>query len=406
MKYITNRNKFGIVKSRDPALWSKIIGLSGGSDYKLGIRLKKSPSIFYILLFLLPLTNWGQETELKYVDGKDLELRGRGVIVTSDRFYRLDSLDALNLPKRVQELSRNTAGFNLNFKTDSKAIHLKWRVDEYRSLWNMTPLAVNGFDLYAWNGTAWQFVSSAKPSDIISSDLIIRNLDGELRNYRLYFPLYAGVEEVQVGIDKTAKMLPPDEFLAPIKKAVIYGSSITQGASASRPGMAFPSIISRDLQMEFINLGFSGSGEMEFEVAEILGTMDPDLFILDCVPNPTPEQIRERALPFIRELRRARPDTPILMIESVFRENAHWDSEWNKKVIAQNNAFRHAFETLRDQGYGNLYYLASDELIGDDHEATIDGAHFTDLGHYRIASRISESIRDILSLKETYHQKK
>ena len=366
--------------------------------------MRTPAGIFYLLLVLLPLSGWGQETEIKYIEGKDLELRGRGDIVTSDRFYRLDSLDALNLPKRVQELSRNTAGLNLNFKTNSRSIHLKWEVDEYRNLWNMTPLAVNGFDLYAWNGTSWQFVSSAKPSDTQSSDVIIRNLDGEMRNYRLYFPLYSGVDQVQVGIDKTSEILSQDDFLAPRKKAVIYGSSITQGASASRPGMAFSSIISRDLQMELINLGFSGSGKMEIEVAEILGTMQPDLFILDCVPNPSPEQIRERAIPFIRELRRAQPNTPILMVESVFRENAHWDSKWNERMIDQNKAFRKAFETLKEQGYKHLYYIPSEELIGNDHEATIDGVHFTDLGHFRIAARISESIKEILNLKEAASQ--
>lgn len=361
--------------------------------------MRKEIKILYLICFLAPLLLEGQEAEIKYVNGKDFVLQGQANIVNSERYYRLDSIETIRLPKTIQKLSRSTAGFNLNFGTNSNSIHVKWELDKYRSLWNMTPLAVNGFDLYGWNGNDWQYVASAKPTDSFNSVEIIKNLDGKMHNYKLYFPLYTGVKEVQIGIDKDAKILHSGLFPTS-KKAVIYGSSITQGASASRPGMAFPSIIGRNMNMEFINLGFSGAGKMELELASILGKMDADIFILDCVPNPSVKEIKERTIPFVEELRKARLNTPILMVESVFRENAFWDNKLKKKVTKQNNAYRTAFETLIEQGYKNLYYIWSNELIGDDHEATIDGTHLTDLGQKRIAERIGQSINDILDSKE------
>lgn len=361
--------------------------------------MKKEVKFLFIICLLSSLLMVGQETEIRYINGKDLVLQGQANIVKSGKYHRIDSTEVIGLSKKIQRLSRSTAGFNLNFRTNSKSIHLKWELDVFRSSWNMTPLVINGFDLYGWNGNDWQYVAAAKPTADSNSVEIIKNLDGKMTNYKLYFPLYTGVKEVKIGIDQDAEILYSGLF-SPSKKAVIYGSSITQGASASRPGMAFPSIIGRHMNMEFINLGFSAAGKMELELATILGEIDADIFILDCVPNPSIEQIRERAIPFVEELRRAKPETPILMVESIFRENAFWDSEWNKKVKGQNNAFRTAFEALIQQGYKNLYYLSSEGLIGDDHEATIDGTHLTDLGQIRVAERLSQYIKDIFDLKE------
>lgn len=349
-----------------------------------------------MLFFAASLACVAQEPVYKYIDGTELTLLGQSGLVNSNSYHRINSSKLEDLPQRVQDLSKNTAGFNLNFKTNSTSIKLKWMLDEYKILWNMTPLAVNGFDLYGWNGENWQFISSAKPSGKTNEVRLIQNMDGQMRRYKLYFPLYSGIKELQVGVEENATIKPVKRIKRP--SVVIYGSSITQGASASRPGMAYPSILARNLDIETFNFGFSGSGKMEIEMARILGKIPSDLFILDCVPNPSVAEIEKRTIPFIKELRRNQPKTPILMVERVFNESAYWDAELNKKVSAQNSAFKEAFQKLKEEGYEKIYYIPSGELIGNDHEATIDGSHFNDLGHFRMADRLSKSIVKILEL--------
>lgn len=348
----------------------------------------------FVFLQLTPNKCAAQES-YAFVPAQELSLQGKIATATPGLFVRLDTSRVKALPARVQRLSRNTAGMYVDFVTDATSIAVKWTLDEYREMYNMTPLAINGLDLYGWRDDRWQYVASVKPVDSVNERNIIRNLDGTRRKYRLHFPLYTGVTSLEVGVPQGAILEKPGPQEPLQKKIVIYGSSITQGASASRPGLAYPAILARQLDVQTFNLGFSGAGKMELEMAKILGELEADLFVLDCVPNPSPEQIRERALPFIQTLRKLRPEVPILMLESVYRERANWDSETRERVEAQNMAFREAYQSLQDQGMGELYYIPTGELMGSDHEATIDGTHLNDLGQLRMAERVGEEIRKI-----------
>lgn len=356
------------------------------------MRLPSIPLLFFLVL-LLPLSATAQD--LRFIDAKELQLYGQDPEAHGS-YQRFADKHLEQIPKRVRELSFNTAGFYIDFKTNSTSLALAWEVDEYRSLKNMTPIAVNGFDLYGMKGGKWQFVGTARPDKKESRSTIVTNMDGGFKNYRLYFPLYTGVENLEIGIDSTSVIQDADEGLISDKKVLIYGSSITQGASASRPGMAFPSILSRMLDIEFLNFGFSGSGKIELAVGEALSGIQTDLIILDCVPNPSPEQIATRTVPFIEILRKAQPNTPILMVESVFRENAHWDERLQKHVLDQNKAFWDSYVSLKEKGMDRIYYVRNDGHIGEDHEGTIDGSHFTDLGHLRMARKLAPLISEIL----------
>jgi hypothetical protein len=174
---------------------------------------------------------------------------------------------------------------------------------------------------------------------------------------------------------------------------VIYGSSITQGASASRPGVAYPSILSRKLGVETINLGFSGNGKMEIEVADLLAAIPADVYIMDCVPNPTPEEIKERSYPLIARLRNLKPEVPIIMMESIQRQAANWSSVAKTKLTAQNAEFRVTYDRLIREKQKGIYYIRSAELIGGDHEATTDGTHLSDLGFLRMADHVAKELK-------------
>lgn len=354
--------------------------------------------IIFILLLAFPDSFLHAQDTLKYdfVNGNTLTVSGRAANVNTDLFHRIDSADQRKLPARVAELAGNSAGISISFQTNSKRIKAKWVLAKYIDLWNMTPVAVNGLDMYGWKNNHWQYVASAKPSSDTNSAVIIRNLDGSMHTFRIYLPLYSELKTIEIGVDDGSIIQKAGNEFVPQKKVVIYGSSITQGASASRPGMAYPSIISRDLNVETFNLGFSGTGKMEIEIADILGKMDADVYILDCVPNPSPKQLRERAVPFIKRLRQLKPGIPVILVESIFREDGHWDTAKGNYVANQNKEFRQAYEQLIAEKIENLYYISNRELIGNDHEATVDGTHFTDLGFARFAKHIKDLLVKIL----------
>lgn len=342
----------------------------------------------------------GKNASLRYVEGESLTVSGRPKFIHPGHFNRVDSLDFKALPQGVRNSAPHSAGLNILFKTNSRYIGVKWSLRKYNTRPNMTPIAINGLDLYGWNGRSWQFVSSAAPGPESDNNTatLVNNLSKEMCQYRIYLPLYAELTGIEIGVNEGSAIEPADPEYLPKKKVVIYGSSITQGASASRPGMAYPSIISRKLNIETFNLGFSGAAKMEIEMADVLAKLPADLYILDCVPNTSPDQIKERALPFIRKLRLLRPNIPILMVESIFREGGNWDRQLGVRVRQQNDSFKEVYKQLVSEKFQQIYYLPSDKLIGSDHEATVDGTHLTDLGQIRLARQISREISGILEL--------
>lgn len=349
-----------------------------------------------IFLFAFVLCAIDLHAQYRFIDANELNVLGRASSVVPKTFHRVDTDFFKKMPKRVAELSTNSAGITISFKTNSKNLKLKWVLGKYRVQWNMTPLAVNGLDLYGVKNGKWQYVASAIPRSDTNEAVLIAGLDGAMRNYRLYLPLYTELKTLEIGVDSNASIGKADAAVLPKKKVVIYGSSITQGASASRPGMAYPSIISRRLNVEMFNMGFSGSGKMEPILADVVGGMEADVYILDCVPNPSPKQIEERAVPFVKRLRALKPNTPIIMVESIVREQSHWVEARHKVVFGQNAAFRKAYDQLIGEGFKNISYIPTNELMGDDHEATIDGTHLTDLGFMRIAERIGRELEKVL----------
>ncbi|MNN71657.1 hypothetical protein D3C81_1876140 [compost metagenome] len=121
-----------------------------------------------------------------------------------------------------------------------------------------------------------------------------------------------------------------------------------------------------------------------------------DLIIMDCVPNSSPEEVKERTFNFVARLRKSHPKVPILLIESITRQIGNYNLKWRARLIAQNNNFRQQYERLQQAGYKDLYYLPTDHLIGDDSEGTVDGTHPTDVGFERMLKIIGVKVEAIL----------
>jgi hypothetical protein len=179
---------------------------------------------------------------------------------------------------------------------------------------------------------------------------------------------------------------------------VAYGTSITQGGCASRTGMAATNIMSRWMNRVMINLGFSGNGLLDYEIAELMAECDASLYTIE-FGNCTAEQILEKTEKFYRILRDKRPDTPIAFIEtplfpsSVFNLSAQ--NNWKEK----NKAIQTMYNELKAKKDKNLWHISSQGLIGMDNEATVDGTHYTDLGFLRCAEFLCPKIQKIIGKK-------
>jgi hypothetical protein len=353
---------------------------------------------YLIITFLFSPFSILAQDNFTFKKGHELTVLGR-TSADKTNYHRIDSVDVKLLPDLVRRFSKYSAGMNIAFKTNSKSIKLNWKLDKLNAMWNMSSVGVNGLDLYCWNGKMWQYVSSARPTGTDNSVLLVDNLDGQLRNYRIFLPIYSEVKDIEVGVFKDAQIFPGDAANLPTRKVAIYGSSITQGIAASRPGMTYPSILSRKMKIDFLNLGFSGSGKMEIEIADILAKIPAEVYVLDCVPNALPHEVKERSYPLVSRLRKLKPEVPIVMVESVRREISNWNSVMKDRIEQQNGEFKKTYDKLLAEGNKNIYYIKSEDLMGDDHDATVDGTHLTDLGYMRISETIGKQLAEIMNIK-------
>ncbi|MGN0213004.1 MAG: SGNH/GDSL hydrolase family protein [Muribaculaceae bacterium] len=325
---------------------------------------------------------------LKFVDASQFRIIGTPTDATTIPYNRLpDSLEG-KIREQLWDLGRNSAGIAIRFSSNTTTIGAKWDVWLNRSMNHMTQTGIRGLDLYTLqdDGT-WTFVNSARPgSQASNTATIMSNMTAREREYMLFLPLYDGCHSIHIGIDSTATIGMPKVNLPTTSKPVVwYGTSITQGGCASRPGMAATNILERKLNRVIINLGFSGNGRLDPEIAEMMAAIDASVYILDCLPNVTTPQIKELTEKFYRILRGKRPKTPILMMENPEFPHTRFNGE-TRRLIEEKNATWHEFYVrFCNEGDKNLFFIPSKGMIGDDHEATVDCNHFTDLGFMRCA---------------------
>jgi lysophospholipase L1-like esterase len=195
----------------------------------------------------------------------------------------------------------------------------------------------------------------------------------------LNFPLYNGLKSLQIGIPKSYTIKKDTIFQPKLSKPIVfYGTSISQGACASRAGMAYPSILGRKLGVEVINLGFSGNGKLEPALQDLLAQIDAAMYVIDCHRNTSKEEAQTHIEFAIRKIRKAQPTAPIIVIEG---SSPSRDFPTEEGIISQQ-----IIKKLKREGFRNLYYLQGDQLLGQDTEGTVDLVHPTDLGLQRYAT--------------------
>lgn len=352
------------------------------------------------LVFFLSVSATLAQPFDEWHDILELKLEGKGWLDTDAAYDRLPARAREKVTKAVWHLSHCSAGMCVRFVTNAPTIKARWKLrNENLALPHMPATGVSGLDLYVKreNGT-WHWLGAGRPAEFPeNSKTLVSNISPEKREYLLYLPLYNGVARVEIGIPPEFQLSPaPERVPSKQRPIVFYGTSITQGACASRPGMAATAIVGRKLGYPVINLGFSGNGKMEPEMAELLGELDPALYVLDCVPNMNDSLIQARTEKFIKILRTARPETPILLSEGVNYSSAFLENSLRRRNESSQAAMREVYTKLIAAGYQNIYFMYAPNQFGEDGEGTVDGIHATDLGFFRQAAAFITLIKAIL----------
>ena len=325
-----------------------------------------------------------------------VEGRAFGDLERKRWFDRLPAVAEGKVTDAVWNLSRDSAGMLVRFKTDATVLWANYTLrKENLAGANMTRIGASGIDLYARDDQGkWRWVGVTRPEKKVVRQQIIDGLAPGYREYAAYLPLYNGVDEIAIGTPPTAKFEP----LAPRteKPIVFYGTSITHGASASRPGMVHTAILGRRFDRPVVNLGFSGNGRMDAAVGELLVKIDAAVYVIDCLPNMSAALVRERCIPLVKQLRAARPDTPIVLVEDRRNTNS-WILPARDKHHTENHAaLRECYATLQKEGVKGLSYLGGDDLLGHDAEGATDGSHPNDMGFVRQADLFEPVLRAAL----------
>ena len=368
------------------------------------------PSLLFLFLFsrvsladdaLDPkLAKSDPDEKTLWYDIAHLNVEGKGWTQTESFYDRLPAKAKGVVRDPVWELSHNSAGICVRFISDATVIQARWTLKSAELAHSHMPASgVSGLDLYVrTEKDRWRWLAVGAPTKFpVNSVQLVKELPAGMREYLLYLPLYNSVESLEMGIPKDARIVKAGLWAPEARKPIVfYGTSITQGGDASRPGMVHTAILGRQLNYPVINLGFSGNGKMEPELANLLAELDPALYILDCLPNMLAAELTERVEPFVRTLRKAHPKTPILFVEDRSYADSFLIRSKRQRNLESRAALHAAYDRLLAADFQDLHYLPGEELLGDDGEGTVDSSHPTDLGFVRQAAAFRAVIEPLL----------
>lgn len=338
------------------------------------------------------------EPDIIWLDAKDAPFSLHGISYDKNQgcYVRLDQSIADQVSPGVSNLNRQTSGGRVRFRTNSTYIAIRAVMKNRVPMSHMTLAGQSGFDIYRKNDAGFEiyyrtFVPPMGMKEGYSSPIRCPGNDTE---YTINFPLYDAVCELYIALKKDATLSAPEPYKISTP-VVYYGSSITQGGCASRPGNCYQGILSRRLNMDFIDLGFSGSGRGETPIADYIASLNMSAFICDYDYNsPDCEHLETTHMAMYRTVREKHPQLPILFISApdILLNPANF--------IPRREIIRKTYETARAEGDMKVWFLPGEKLFeGEGWDGcTVDGVHPNDLGFYRMATAIEPYLKEMLNL--------
>ncbi len=309
-----------------------------------------------------------------------------GVFRYQDHYIRMDADIAASLQSGVYDLAQHTAGGRVRFMTDSPYVALSCKIPPAVNMYHATRAMQSGFDMYA--DGKFHFVLASGGGDAVGEfeGICVPFAEKKMREIVINLPLYNTVNDLYIGLDADSEVCAckPQK-----KRMVFYGSSITQGGCASRPGNCYTSIVAREMGWDHLNLGFSGNGKGEQIMAEYIANLDMDLFVYDYDHNaPDVEHLKKTHKAFFDIIRIKNPNLPILLLTMPdYRRDANEDLR--KQVIYD------TYLAAKQAGDNNVYFLSGEAMIGNVgyDSCFVDGCHPTDMGFFRMAEAVIGKLR-------------
>jgi len=296
----------------------------------------------------------------------------------------------------VRGLADNLAGACVRFSTDADSAAVLWELTTGENMAHFAPSGKSGMELFEENEQGTQHVATLIP--VLEDGGLCRTkqsrfvkLPGGMRSYVLYLPLYNGLKTLVMGLPPEAQLL---EGRTPRveRPIVFYGSSVTQGACASKAGSCYTTLLARRLDAAQINLGFSGSARGEVEMAHYIASLNMSLFVYDYDHNaPTVEHLRATHEPFFRIIREAQPDLPVVMLS---RSGGQPGAEKDARRAIIRSTYLNAVHA----GDRHVWFVDGQLLFGEKDRdlCTVDVVHPTDIGFLRMADGLEPLLREIL----------
>ena len=320
-----------------------------------------------------------------------------GLLDDGEQFFRMPIEIAEKVSEGVTGLNKCTSGGRVRFATDSSFVAIAVEQPDFWIGPHITALSSGGFDLYCDDGRNKGFFGSFQPDCNIKKTRNVvrfagRDWDEGVHNFTINFPLYAGVNDVYVGIKKGSTLSEGKAYEDKLP-IVYYGSSITQGGCASRPGTCYQNLICTQNNTDYIHLGFSGNAKGEDVMAEYIASLPMSVFVYDYDHNaPDADHLKKTHERFLRIIKDKHPNVPVIMLSKpTLNINDYQDSQRRQVIID-------TYNKLKAEGDNNVYFIDGYEMLKGEfeNECLVDYCHPTDLGFSRMASAIFKILNLII----------
>lgn len=351
-------------------------------------------TLLLLLLFLTAAVRL-PGSPLKFVDARQLTLGGKLMPTPANPYHRVDTALYKGFTRGELEEVLQPTGLTVFFRTNSSRVDVRAVYNSMSNGVTSGGISQRGFDLYIREGGRWQYARAnvGKVGKEGNRVAIITGMDRTDHECMLYLPLRSELASLEIGVDADASI---EAIPSPMRHRIaIFGSSFTQGAGTSRPGMLYSSQFMRMTGYDILNLGCSGNAKLQPYFAEVLAGSDVEAILVDGFSNSLAGVIRERLLPFIGIIRAKQPDTPIIFLSTIYRESRHFSRSVDKVEREKREAVEEMMALAQKQ-FRHVYFVevnASDP----DRETSVDGTHPSDWGYRLWAESMVRPVRKILS---------
>lgn len=349
------------------------------------------------------------ESDIKFYDVREepFEVYGLYNYRTETHFKRLPDEIGQNVNEGVAGLYCCTAGGRVRFSTDSRYVAIRVKLSRVHASANLSLMGGAGLDLYVdvpETGSSQYYRSFVPPVDVKEDggyESILKFPNRELRYFTINFPTYSELQDLFVGVQEDA-VLGAGMKYRDVLPIVYAGSSITQGGCASRPGNAYQAIISRRLNVDFLNFGFSGSFKAEDTIVDYLNTLPMSVFVSDYDHNaPTAEHLKNTHYRMYEKIRAKHPDLPYIMISRPDVLNNEYSSkvvgDLGNGAVIRRDIIYESYRKAIESGDRNVYFIDGDSFFAGEYQdcATVDSTHPNDYGMVRMADVIGCTIKKL-----------